>query len=207
MHNIDSSVRRLPALSNWIAEKQTNRDVRRLRKTFAPKVADAEQRKEWHERDELLNQWQFEESLLVDPIYARASERLTSKARRYGISAPPRPTSYDTATDDWWLSNATGEWILTTELESKLRREIRDERRARYDELRKWGTLIFAVVGTLLATVSLQSKQKQPDPCSRNYYRNDSGECIFALQKDSASSTSANNPKAPTTQKAKQVAP
>jgi len=28
--------------------------------------------------------------------------------------------------------------------------------------------------------MSIRTKQKQLDPCSRNYYRSDSGECVFA---------------------------
>ena len=60
-------------------------------------------------------------------------------------------------------------------------------RRASYDEFRKWATLTFAVVGSVLAFISVLSKQKQPDPCPRDYYRSDSGECVFALQKSSQS--------------------
>jgi hypothetical protein len=61
--------------------------------------------------------------------------------------------------------------------------EIRAIQRENNDERRKWATLIFAIVGTVLAAVSVRSKQKQPDPCPRNHYRTDSGECVFALQK------------------------
>src|SRR5438132_13604072 len=48
-----------------------------------------------------------------------------------------------------------------------------------YVEFRKWATLSFAVAGFLLAFYSVR-EAKHPDPCQRNYYRSDSGECVFA---------------------------
>jgi hypothetical protein len=81
---------------------------------------------------------------------------------------------------DWYQSN-TGNWILRTDAEARLRREIRDQKRASYDEFRKWTTLFLATLGFVLGFTSFFIKQKQPDPCPRNYYRNDAGACIFAL--------------------------
>jgi hypothetical protein len=74
-----------------------------------------------------------------------------------------------------------GGWILRKDAEARLRREIRDQKRASYDEFRKWVTFIFGLLAFILALVSLLIKTKQPDPCPHNYYRNDAGACIFAL--------------------------
>jgi hypothetical protein len=74
-----------------------------------------------------------------------------------------------------------GGWILRKDAEDRLRREIRDQRRASYDEFRKWVTFTFGLLAFILALVSLLIKTKQPDPCPRNYYRNDAGACVFAL--------------------------
>src|SRR5689334_21659283 len=82
-------------------------------------------------------------------------------------------------TEDWRLSRAYGFWLPSAQLEQKLRHEIKIEQRASYDEFRKWATLSFAVAGFLLAFYSVRAA-KQPDPCPRNYYRSDSGECVFA---------------------------
>jgi len=87
--------------------------------------------------------------------------------------------------DNWYLSSATADWFLSNTAEEHLKREIRAEKRQSDDELRKWATLGISIAAFILALVSLTAKQKQPDPCSKNYYRSDSGECVFALQKSS----------------------
>jgi hypothetical protein len=179
------SVWRIPIISaihDRLDDWNANQELRRLRKLYAPKVAEAEKAKDEAERDSLLSEWQLESDLTLDPLNARRAERLAAKARRYDISVPRKPLRYDEDSDDWELSNVAGDWLMTKQLERHLRREIRSERRARSDEFRKWATLIFALLGFALGFYSLRIKQKQPDPCTRNYYRNDSGQCVFALQ-------------------------
>jgi hypothetical protein len=178
-------VRRITAVADWLNERAATRAARRLRERFAPLVADAEKKKDWAERDSLLGEWSLESDFVFHPVYERRAERLTAKARKYGITVPRQPTRYSEESDDWELSNAYGFWLPSEQLERRLRREVRDEQRASYDEFRKWATLTFAIVGSMLALVSIRTKQKQPDPCSRNYYRSDSGACVFALQKTS----------------------
>jgi hypothetical protein len=46
--------------------------------------------------------------------------------------------------------------------------------------------MTFAIAGCTLAFYSVRTKQKQPDPCQRNYYRSDAGECIFGPPKASS---------------------
>jgi hypothetical protein len=62
------------------------------------------------------------------------------------------------------------------------------DRRAN-DEFRKWTTVGFAIVGLIYGFLSYRTKQKAPDPCQRNYYRSDSGECIFAFSKGTSPQT------------------
>jgi hypothetical protein len=141
-------------------------------------VAKAEKDKDWGARDGLLSEWSLESNLVLDPVYERKGERLTAKARKYGITVSPKPSN-DEETEDWRLSRAYGFWLPSAQLEQKLRHEIKIEQRASYDEFRKWATLSFAVAGFLLAFYSVR-EAKHPDPCQRNYYRSDSGECVFA---------------------------
>ena len=129
----------------------------------------------------MLSEWSYQIGYVLDPVYARKAERITAKARKYGITVLPQPTSYDEKSEDWNFSS--GFWLLKGETERRLRREIRNEQRANYDEFRKWATVVFAVLGFALGMAALWVKQKQPDPCPRNYYRNDSGECVFVLEK------------------------
>ena len=116
----------------------------------------------------------------MDRVYERKGERLSAKARKYGITVPSKPRNNED-NEDWRLSRAYGFWLPSAQLEQQLRREIKIEQKASYDEFRKWATLSFAVTAFLLAFYSVKSS-KQPDPCPRNYFRSDSGECTFALQ-------------------------
>lgn len=177
-------LRRIRAVADWLDDKKANRDIHELREKYEPQLTEAEKTKNREERETLMSQWGFERDLVLDPVHARKAERLFAKARRCGITLPPQPSSYEAESEAWWLSNVVG-WLPSDELEQRLRREIRDEKRASYDESRKTLTLAFAIIGTILVFISIRTKQKQPDPCPRNYYRNDSGECVFALQKNS----------------------
>src|SRR5947208_4339904 len=175
-------VRRVRFISDWIDDHAATRQAHKLRETYAPLVAKAEQAEDWGERDRLLSAWRFECEWVLDPVYERKGERLTAKARRHGSIVPSQPRNNDEQSEDWRLSRVYGFWLPSAQLEQKLRREIKIEQGFNYDEFRKWATLSFAVAGFLLAFYSVRPT-KRPDPCPRNYYRSDSGECIFALQK------------------------
>jgi hypothetical protein len=160
-------IRRVTAVADWLDDNKANRDIHELREKYEPQVTEAEKTKNRDERERLMSEWGFERDLVLHPVHARKAERLAAKARRYGITLPPQPTSYEEdESEDWWLSNVAG-WLPSSELEQRLRREIRDEERASYDEFRKWATLIFAIVGSLLVFISIRTKEKQPDPCPR----------------------------------------
>ena len=171
-------------LANWLDDKKAIRESRKLRRKYEPLIADATKRKNANERERLLSEWFTQQDLWMHPVYARKADRLTAKARTLGITVanPVQPVG-EADDPNWEMSLTTGDMMLTDEYEQKLRLEIRAIQREDNDERRKWATLIFAIVGTALAAVSVRSKQKQPDPCPRNYYRTDAGECVFALQK------------------------
>jgi len=173
-------LRQIRWFADWLDDRRATRQDRQLREEYAPQVAEAEKSKDWNSQQELLSSWNFASNTVLDPVYARKAVRLIAKARKYGITVPSKPVNYDGTDDDWYLSQATGDWLLTRRAEERLRREIRAESRASYDEFRKWATLFFALLGSTLAFVSVLSNQRQPDPCPRNYYRADSGECVFA---------------------------
>ena len=136
--------------------------------------------------DLILRQYQFESETIWHPIYARDSQRLVAQARKYHISVPPFPNEDQNANRDWYISRAVGNLILTQEGEERLKREIRNEKRQHNDEVRKWAAVVISVAAFVLAFLSLMNKTKQPDPCTKNYYRSDSGECVFAFGKISS---------------------
>lgn len=189
---LEHHLRRIQRIADWLDDREATQKAKKNSQLYSPLIAEAEKKKDFEERDRLISEGSFERDAALDPVYQRKGERLAAKARRFGIVVPPQPTRYDEESDDWELSRVYGFWLPTTELERRLRREIRDEERASYDEFRKWSTLIFALSGFALGLASLLAKQKQSDPCPRNYYRTDSGECTFAIQKPQATQASPN---------------
>jgi len=166
-------------VEDWIADRK----IRTMQAHFAPLKKAALDKKDRNEWGSLDADEYFEYREIIEPVYARKAERLIAKARKYGVSVPPHPTDPNEDSDDWYLGQAAGDWLLTKKLEERLQREVRIESRASYDEFRKWTTLLFALLGFSLAFYSIRLKQKQPDPCQVNYYRNDSGECVFVGRK------------------------
>jgi hypothetical protein len=147
MITFPQQLRRIRLVADWLDDRQATRDIRKLRETYAPLVAEAEKQKNWNERDRLLEEQHLESNVILHPVYARKGERLTEKVRRYGISVSSEPSSYTDDSEDWYLSNIYGFWLPRPELTQRLQREIQDAQRARYDEFRKWATLVFAIVG------------------------------------------------------------
>jgi hypothetical protein len=180
---VRNPLRKIERISDWLDEREASRADRKLREHYAPLVEQAENAKDWDARNQLLSEWSFESDSVLHPVYARNAEKLTAQARKYGITVPSRPSSYGEESAEWYLSSSSGDWLLKTDAEWQIRRQIRDERRSSYDEFRKWATLGFALMGFVLAVIALRGNRKQPDPCPRNYYRSDSGECVFAAPK------------------------
>jgi hypothetical protein len=165
----------------WLIRRSDERELRVLKEEYHPLIDAAKAAKNANEEGSVVSEYLARRDFILHPTYGMEAEFLERKARRLGIRVPDKPTDADTYEDDnWEQSNCTGDWMLTPEGERKLRNEIRQAKRSNADEGRKWVTLIFAVVGAIFAFMSLRTKQKQPDPCPVNYYRNDSGACVFA---------------------------
>ena len=177
-------VRRIQFIADWLDFRWARQESRKLNEEYKTKVDEAKKRGDHEKYDELQFHWSGESDQVWHPVFARQSEKLTAKARKFGVKVPSLPQTYN-CTEDWTLSQFTGEWFLSNETEQRLKLAIRTEKRQRDDELRKWATAIFAGLAFVLGVLALVVKAKQPDPCPKNYYRSDSGECLFALQKPS----------------------
>jgi hypothetical protein len=119
------SLEQLPPIAtikDRIDDFRANLALRRLHEFYAPKVEEAVKAKDWQKRDEILSEWQSESELVLHPVYARKADRITARARKYGIIVPPKPSlhNYGGDSDDWYLSNITGEWLLQGQLEQRL---------------------------------------------------------------------------------------
>jgi hypothetical protein len=119
-----------------------------------------------------------------NPIRAKQDARLAARAHALGVRVQSKPTGYG-ENEDWGFSYVTGDFFLKDDAKARIKREIKIEKRQTDDEFRKWATLGLSIAAFILALVSLLVKQKRPDPCPANYYRSDSGECVFAIQNPS----------------------
>jgi hypothetical protein len=172
---------RLPSrMQLWLIRRGDERRLRVLKDEYHPLIEAAKATKDAKKEGSIVSDYLNGRGLILHPTYGMQAEFLERKARKLGIRVPDKQTGHEEEDEDWEQSNITGDWMLTPEAERKLRNEIRQAERANADEWRKWVTLIFAVVGTIFAFMSLRAKQKQLDPCPVNYYRNDSGSCVFA---------------------------
>jgi hypothetical protein len=173
---------RLPSrVRLWLIRRSDERQLRALEEKFHPLIDAARNAKDAREESSVVSEYLCERDLILHPTYGMEAAFLGRKARKLGIRVPDKPTGTNVFEDEnWEQSNYTNDWMLTPEAERKLRNEIREEERAGADEVRKWLTLFFVVVGSIFAFMSYRAKQKQPDPCQVNYYRNDSGACVFA---------------------------
>jgi hypothetical protein len=194
-----TKARKLQFIADWVDLRDAKREHQKLNERYRKGLEAAATPSD---RDAIQGQYRAEYDLIWDPIYIRETDELIARARKYGVQVPPLPTDY-AADNNWYLSHATGVWIFTSEEEERLRREIRDEKRQSDDEFRKWATLGISIAAFILALVSLTAKQKQPDPCPKNYYRSDSNECVFAPQKASASRPQPGIPPIPSMQPTK----
>jgi hypothetical protein len=132
-------------------------------------------------------EWSHYQNQIDEPTYVMASNRLVGKARRLHVLVPDTPSKHDEGNDDWWFCGLTGDWALRHPTYQRLQREVLEAQRAANDEWRKWATLFLALAGFALGWASFRAKTRQPDPCPRNYYRNDAGACVFALTPPSPS--------------------
>ena len=179
-------LRRIPILGDWLFNWSVQRELKLIKNKYLPLIQEAETAENVQQQAELTAQWAVERESVLDPIYVQNSADLVAHALKYGIGVPPP----EQGSRHYRKSGITGEFILRELAQRRLRREIRNEQRAANDEFRKWATVIFALLAFALGLVSLVVKTKQPDPCPRNYYRNDAGACVFALAAKSQAASS-----------------
>jgi hypothetical protein len=179
---IRKQLRKIPVLRDWVVSIEDSRAHRKLRKEYVPQIEKARREKRDVDAQNLYAEWHHYQNQIDEPNYVTASDRLVAKARRLHVLVPDKPTRYDeTKNDDWWFADTTGDWALRHPTYERLQREVQAAQRAANDEWRKWATLLLALAGFALGWASFRAKTKQPDPCQRNYYRNDAGACVFAV--------------------------
>ncbi|GAB3094872.1 hypothetical protein GCM10027159_12280 [Lysobacter terrae] len=102
------------------------------------------------ERWELQLQGELEDDHLTSSLLRRA--------RRLRVPIPYVHNSDGAESDHWYQGNQTGGWYLTTLGVNSLRREIRQEQKARHENLAlllPWLTAITGIIGTVTGLVAV----------------------------------------------------
>jgi hypothetical protein len=181
---------------DWLDYRHAKREAETAKARYENGLTEAKRRGASRaDYDAIEGQYSNELQIIWDPIYARQSSKLIARARKYGVSVPRLPTSYSVDDANWQLG-VTGDWILSEDAVDKIKRDIEIERRQREADLRNRITLFLSIIAIGISVASLLVRQKQPGPCPHNYYRNDSGECVFALGKRSTRAAAPSNPPA-----------
>jgi len=159
--------------------RNANTVTREIRESLSEELKKA--------KDETERQWACSEhsqqyDILWEPIFVIQSSRLVEHARELGIRVPEFPRRPEDEGETWNYSQYDAGWYLTKEATVRINNEITQVMRQRNDEVRKWITVFIALAALLLSIAGLLVKTKAPDPCPKNYYRSDSGECVFALK-------------------------
>jgi hypothetical protein len=192
-HSMTKLLSKVPVLRGWLGRRAVARKLKKLENRYSQLIEEARKDGNRAKVHSLESDLMTERDLILGPVYAGATQKLVTKARRFGIIVPP----ISEESDDWVEFGPEGYWILNTDAQIRLRKEVREEQWAHNDERRKWATLMLAILGFTLGFWSLIVKSKQPDPCPRNYYRNDAGACVFALSPQGQPSQSLSNPPKP----------
>ncbi|KJC62178.1 hypothetical protein UP10_02060 [Bradyrhizobium sp. LTSPM299] len=138
------------------------KEKKKLRASFAAKIAKSRKdKKSRDDREGLRSQEQFEEQELDAGIQALITSFLIEQANKLLVPIPHSET-------DWFTDTTFGERFLTAEARSKLRNDIRAEKKARWDLFQSHTglliSLITATTGVLGTVIGVLSFMKAAPP-------------------------------------------
>lgn len=139
----------------WWMHRSNERQLRLLDNRYGPLLEAARKAKDDENKESVHAEYTRERVLILMPTYMAVDAMLEREARKRGIRVPEK----NEGKGDWIRELVTDNWMLTAEAERVLRNEIREEQRAHNDEMRKWATLFFILVGTIFAFLSLSTRK------------------------------------------------
>lgn len=106
-----------------------------------------------------VSDYWFEVNWAEEEYRIHLTRKLTSEATRMFIPTPERDTSKDSHEDEngfwefgWVLRN---QWFLTDKGVDVLRRQIRSEKKERFETVARWVTLLIGLLGAVMGVISL----------------------------------------------------
>ncbi len=95
----------------------------------------------------ILAYWNNEQWAADEEYRILITKQILKKARERMLSIPSRPSPNEKENEYWVQSHIFGEWYLTNEGVSLIKKTLRDESAAQFAPLYKWGGLILGSMG------------------------------------------------------------
>jgi len=149
--------------------KRMTREIRRLRQAFLPRLFDLRldlrrtnriydpliAAAQGEQKERLINEYLSERDLTQEQIDRTLTERLLRTAHRFDIPVPNPPYHRDDFEDEnWERAHMTGAWLLKTACKQSLIKQIRDERKYRFEDRTRWLPLVVGIGGMLIGLAS-----------------------------------------------------
>jgi hypothetical protein len=144
------------------------RDLVALRRDYHRELAEARRPSGPADRSEIESRYASETALVQEELEGIRTDRILRRARALRVpppSARPHGHDFESADENWSLGSIMGQWTLTAEGETRLRRAIRAEEKARRETAAFWlgmvTGLIALVTGLVAAATGLIAIQQK----------------------------------------------
>jgi len=144
---------------NWISYRlklnRLRRRKRRVARAYDTDIARAfKDKKSTEEIESIRYDRHWELGNCDDEIAQLQTDYLSELADIYGVPRPPFLIVGNIPSDGWYESQLFGRYLLTTSGRAQLRSSIRAEKKDRRDAVLPYITLLFALAGAVVGTLT-----------------------------------------------------
>lgn len=126
-----------------------------LDRAYAKDIAAARKLKNEEKVQSLEYEHRFELDMFDEEEDAYLTKALLTKARRLHVPVPHLYNEDKTISEHWHEGHYTGRWYLSTSGIAALRKEVRDELKARHEARAHWVVWFSALTGVIGAVTGL----------------------------------------------------
>ena len=145
----------------WRAERKAKEARKRLKEHYDPLLEAAKKEKNDEKHERIFYELMFELDLIDEPESIRTS-RLVRRARKLGITIPPRPNLFSQAAyenESWAINTTTGCIYLSDKGEFELTRECRKEEVESLQHQMRWVSQVAipltGLIGAIMGLIAL----------------------------------------------------
>ena len=146
----------------WKLRRKVEKDLRVLHDSFKLDLRKAEEENDHDKEQSILAEKYYERENTLSPLRSMETEHHSSRARRYGIHVPRKPSIFSTTDiekmDDgeadgtayWAYSTQTGDVFLTEAAIHNIERAVRKEQAERREPWYRLANTAIALLGLLV---------------------------------------------------------